>query len=1083
MAMIKKSLVFIFLGMCGILTAREVTIAEAQCVAVAWAERNGVFAGVSSQVQRPIAVTDAEGATLYYKVMLGERGMVIVSGDTSLPPVIAALPESTSPDIPDGHPLKAFLSQDIAQRRAMFVTASSSRRALLSADATEVITRNNSRWEELLGTTENIQTFALNTTGAPARVYSYPKPWSTRQITHWNQTSENEYIKKSASVEVIAVASDDEKVSEEDTEKDEGKEEETPEDEEEVTENLEHTIYNMYLPGINGPSMYAGCVAIAGASILEFFQVPSGPSEVVCTYQLNGVENEITTIGGVYDWSLLPTWTQGVALSYEARNLLATVAFDVGVLVGTNYKNESSSATPSELAVALRRFGFTNASYTTVTDVTTRVYPQVRAGAPVYLAISDSTDNGGHAVVAVGYGEDDGGAPYTRLFMGWGGLHDAWYALPTIQQSGAFSYNALVGFITAISRDQNVLALCGRVTNDSGEGVPYEPVTITFTPRDVVTSEGQEEIEEPKEQTHTITTGLHGEYAARLPFSTCYNIMVGGQTKTIQNLEYPGPIDFTIDRADVLQVYTEAQTALDVARQTGKMLFVLSGTAWDEACTDIKKVLAALGESFNKDFVFFYSDNDYGSQMMNVGAPGYATYDPRKFVLAQGAVGNAVLAKGTGCNEEDILQVLTVSRERWKGSGIKSVEIVGETAAMRRGFYSLRVTYGDGLVLTPPDVEWSVFPEGAAIDSHGELTLTETEATSVTVAATVTLDGTQYTEMLEVRNVAPEEIVDVDIGGVEGDVIYLEETPRPIFICTAMLSDGTTCRLFPEWTVSEPADWFFPSIDDTTGVLSYASHPTYEGETHTITVSATYNDGATITREYTIYGYVWAWVEDWEIVPREVFPGTIVRMQVNTIAYIEAGKKYSTSDPTFAVYQLFEQIGSTDFTYVTPFHAIETMEIAIPREVSSGAKTFYLDARKRGGCYATYTRGACAQMGVRPLTMTTVAGPERGEMPYGWLQQQFMDETITDLEAKADEDSDGDGYTNWQEYILGTDPNDKSSTLQVDILVSTDNTPPKVTWNERPGRTYELLGADSLVGDWKEVRDSSRFFKVSVKAK
>ncbi len=126
--------------------------------------------------------------------MLSERGLVIVTGDINLDPVIAALPKATSPELSAHHLLNALLLTDLTEHRAV-LGASGVQLLLLSSDAVlETIKRNNSRWDELLGNLGGIQSFALTASGFPARLYSYPKQWSTRQLTHWNQTSSNEYV-------------------------------------------------------------------------------------------------------------------------------------------------------------------------------------------------------------------------------------------------------------------------------------------------------------------------------------------------------------------------------------------------------------------------------------------------------------------------------------------------------------------------------------------------------------------------------------------------------------------------------------------------------------------------------------------------------------------------------------------------------------------------------------------------------------------------------------------------------------------------------------------------------------------------
>ncbi len=1027
-----KRVLFLLLGcVCGGLSAREVTVAEAKHVAEVWAERNAVFAGETVQVQTPIAVADADGAVLYYKVMLGSRGLLIVSGDTNLDPVIASLPEATSPELPEGHPLTALLFSDLSERRTALVSSGLQVMALAEDDVTETVDRNNSRWEDLLGNAGGIQTFALNSVGAPARVYSFPKPWSTRQITHWNQTSSNEYVTLE-----------------------------------------EYSLYNRELKHLQGSPLYAGCVAIAGSAILEFFRVSGCEAGIQCTYQLNYNNNTTVTIGGEYNWDCLPKpWTRGCMVSEDARTLVGKVAHDVGMLVGTNYKEESSSAEPTRLAESLPRFGLSGA-YVLGPSLETQVYPQVRAGAPVYLNIQDSIDKGGHAVVAVGYGEDDDNHPYTRLFMGWGGVGDAWYALPKIRKEGSFSYDTLLGVVTRIAKDENRAAICGRVTNANGEGVPYHPVTVTFTYRI-----GEDAFATEKE-TRTVTTGLYGEYALRGPTSVQYTIQVDDQTRIVSDQSgYPPAIDFTIEQASVPQVETDAQAALDRAIQEGKLIFVLSGTAWDEACTDIKKVLASIGPTFNDNFILYINDLDYGLSSMNVGAPGYAVFAPRTFDLSQGANGNTALARGTETSEETIRQAVADALEQWEDAELGvTLEIVGETIAVGEGNYALRVTYSDGLVFTPTDVTWSVLSGTATISSTGALTFTAAE--TITLQAEVLLEGETYRATLEVRTVLLSEIESIAITGVEGDTILLEETPYPIFTCLATLKDGTVCQVTPEWKVSESEQEIFqPVIDAETGVLTCRQLLTRDGENNVLTVTATYS-GCTATRAFDIYGHTRVMVTSWELVlPKDIYPGGIVKLQVNSLEYIEAGKRYTTTDATFAEYRLVEVVTGTNTEITPPPHSFETMEIAIPLDASSGAKTFYLEARKKGGNHPDYIRGGYDQMGVIPLQEAATAGKEMGYMPYGWLQQQFYDEANPN--PLAGDDTDNDGYKNWEEYVLGTDPADKESTLKVNIHVSADGSP-ELTWNEHPGRTYQLLGADTLDGPWDAVRATSRFFKVNV---
>jgi len=54
-------------------------------------------------------------------------------------------------------------------------------------------------------------------------------------------------------------------------------------------------------------------------------------------------------------------------------------------------------------------------------------------------------------------------------------------------------------------------------------------------------------------------------------------------------------------------------------------------------------------------------------------------------------------------------------------------------------------------------------------------------------------------------------------------------------------------------------------------------------------------------------------------------------------------------------------------------------------------------------------------------------------VPYSWLESQNSDWT-NDFEAAVLEDPDGDGFTTWQEYWSGTDPQSSNSFLTIDAI-------------------------------------------------
>ena len=92
------------------------------------------------------------------------------------------------------------------------------------------------------------------------------------------------------------------------------------------------------------------------------------------------------------------------------------------------------------------------------------------------------------------------------------------------------------------------------------------------------------------------------------------------------------------------------------------------------------------------------------------------------------------------------------------------------------------------------------------------------------------------------------------------------------------------------------------------------------------------------------------------------------------------------------------------------------------------------------------------------LSSQTITGT-----PHSWLDDHGLVES-GDYEAAALKDSDGDGYKNYEEYILGTSPGDQGSLFTVQVLPasSEDEDAFTIYWNPVSGRNYELLWTNNL---------------------
>lgn len=79
-------------------------------------------------------------------------------------------------------------------------------------------------------------------------------------------------------------------------------------------------------------------------------------------------------------------------------------------------------------------------------------------------------------------------------------------------------------------------------------------------------------------------------------------------------------------------------------------------------------------------------------------------------------------------------------------------------------------------------------------------------------------------------------------------------------------------------------------------------------------------------------------------------------------------------------------------------------------------------------------------------------------LPDWWERWYFLSETA----ASRDADSDGDGMTNYQEYLTGTDPTNPASRFAMRAVLDSVPSQAAISWPSTTNRTYRIEVSSDL---------------------
>lgn len=130
---------------------------------------------------------------------------------------------------------------------------------------------------------------------------------------------------------------------------------------------------------------------------------------------------------------------------------------------------------------------------------------------------------------------------------------------------------------------------------------------------------------------------------------------------------------------------------------------------------------------------------------------------------------------------------------------------------------------------------------------------------------------------------------------------------------------------------------------------------------------------------------------------------------------------------------------------------------------------------------------ACSEDLVCEFVVPVEAGEETYTVSRDWLVENGVleEDDIPDTHAFLNEDSDSDGLSDAEEYLIGSNPKDETSKLEITGITVNEDGSVSVTYtpNTSTVATYTLYGTDALNGTWKPHTNEDtlhRFFKVVV---
>ena len=425
--------------------AAEITVDQAAAAVQAWVDEGASFGRLDEATVASSATAEtAEGARLHI-VKFSGGGFAITPADDRIDPIIAFVPSGAELVQNASNPLWALLSGDIAARQraagvgvpsASPATKGGASRALSTTVSSDATARAQARWAALLekaASSKTTQGKAAKRTRAAVSAVSDSRV-NAFVLSKWNQRTHDNYQNGMP-------------------------------------------CYNRYTPN----EYPCGCVATAGGQLMRYWQWPTNSvTPLTQTCAVNGSSVSRTMQGGIYDWTSMPLDPAEGATAAQCQ-AIGKLTYDIGVSVGMNWAEGGSWANTFTLVPRFKNtFGYASAAAAvyqgvypySLAELKKAVIPNCDARAPLVMSL-EMVSGGityGHAVVVDGYGYS-GGDFFMHVNYGWGGINDAWYMPPNINE-----YDTICGFVFNVFPRTTGSILSGRVL-DAG-GAPIQGAAV-----------------------------------------------------------------------------------------------------------------------------------------------------------------------------------------------------------------------------------------------------------------------------------------------------------------------------------------------------------------------------------------------------------------------------------------------------------------------------------------------------------------------------------------------------------------------------------------------------------------------------